>query len=131
MMDEGYNRAAIAAGAFFVVVGAAFLLEELGVFEVNVGYVLPVLLILLGLGVLISGRRRQPARWPSREADEGRAPAWPEEQRPDIDETRPLDDQRTEPVWTQEPVTEEPSEAIETAASMPPEREEGPKEPGV
>jgi hypothetical protein len=131
MMDGGYNRAAIAAGAFFVVVGTAFLLEELGVFEVNVGYVLPVLLILLGLGVLLTGRRRQPARWPSREADQERLTAWPEEERPDIEETRPLEDQRTEPVWTQERVTEEPAESIETDASTPQEGQEDQERPGV
>lgn len=43
-------------GVFFLVAGVAFLLDRLDVWNLRVRYLLPVLLIALGIGVLIGGR---------------------------------------------------------------------------
>jgi hypothetical protein len=43
-------------GVFFLVVGVAFLLDRLDVWNLRVRYLLPVLLIALGIAVLIGGR---------------------------------------------------------------------------
>jgi hypothetical protein len=55
------NRSAITFGTLFAVLGAAFLLDDLGVFAVRAATLLPVLLIVAGLaltaGALADGRR--------------------------------------------------------------------------
>jgi hypothetical protein len=43
-------------GVFFLVAGVAFLLDRLDVWNLRVRYLLPVLLIALGIAVLIGGR---------------------------------------------------------------------------
>jgi hypothetical protein len=54
------DRTSIVAGGIFVVLGAMFLLERLGLLVLAGRYVWPVLLIVLGIVVLIgeSSRRR-------------------------------------------------------------------------
>jgi hypothetical protein len=42
----------LTAGIVFIVVGVGFLLDELGVLEVRVAYVLPLLLIATGVWIL-------------------------------------------------------------------------------
>lgn len=52
------DRTAVVAGVFFIAVGIAFLLDRLGVVEVTAGWLGPLLLIVLGVGVLVAGRSR-------------------------------------------------------------------------
>lgn len=49
---EGLNRRALLAGVVFVVLGALFLLEDLDVLELRAAFVLPIVLIVLGVAVL-------------------------------------------------------------------------------
>jgi hypothetical protein len=57
----GVDRTAMAFGVAFMVAGVLFLLDALDVFDLRVTYVLPVLLIALGVGILLGGRRSPPA----------------------------------------------------------------------
>jgi hypothetical protein len=50
------NRAALVFGIFFVIAGVVFLLERLGVWDFEFRYVVPLLLIALGVAVLLGGR---------------------------------------------------------------------------
>ena len=50
------SRSTFAFGVFFVVTGAAFLVDRLGLWELRLRYLAPLLLIALGLAVLIGGR---------------------------------------------------------------------------
>ena len=59
MNDLPVNRGSIVAGAFFILVGVAFLLQELGLWDLNAVYVFPVLLIALGVAVILGGTRRR------------------------------------------------------------------------
>jgi hypothetical protein len=54
------NRASLVAGIFFIVAGAVFLLDRLGVLELEFRVLAPVLLIAIGLAVLLGGRGRRP-----------------------------------------------------------------------
>jgi hypothetical protein len=56
--DRGFEPAALGFGIFFIVAGAVFLLERLGIFEVRAAVLWPLLLIVLGLAVLLATRRR-------------------------------------------------------------------------
>ena len=58
-MDESTNRASLVAGLFFIVAGAMFLLERLGVFELELRVLAPALLIAIGVAVLLGGRGRR------------------------------------------------------------------------
>lgn len=60
MAERAVDRVALAFGVAFVVAGVAFLLDRLDVWELEVGYVLPVFLIALGVGILIGGRSKEP-----------------------------------------------------------------------
>ena len=60
-MGESTNRAALVFGIFFIAAGAMFLLDRLGVFELRLRLLAPVLLIVLGVAVLLGGRQRPPA----------------------------------------------------------------------
>ncbi len=51
---------ALAMGVFFLAVGAAFLAEALGAWDLGAGEIWPVLLIGLGVAVLFSGIGRTP-----------------------------------------------------------------------
>lgn len=53
-----HSRRAMAFGTFFVVMGLVFLLDELQVVDLQLSYLLPLLLILAGVGVFLGGRRR-------------------------------------------------------------------------
>lgn len=48
------DRAAVAWGAVFLTVGLAFLLDELGVWRVQLGILVPLLLIVAGLALAVS-----------------------------------------------------------------------------
>lgn len=60
---HGTDRRGLTTGIAFVVIGLAFLLDELGVFELRLASVLPLLLIASGVWVLfgrtMSGGRRR------------------------------------------------------------------------
>jgi len=56
MADGGVNRAALVWGLFFIAAGVAFLLDRLEVWNLRARYVLPFLLIALGVAVLVGGR---------------------------------------------------------------------------
>ncbi len=56
MADGGTNRSAVIFGVFFIVAGVAFLLDRLDVWDLRARYVLPLVLILLGVAILL-GRR--------------------------------------------------------------------------
>lgn len=55
MNEQPINRGTIVAGVFFILVGAAFLLQEAGLWTLKAVYVFPVLLIVLGLAVILGG----------------------------------------------------------------------------
>lgn len=55
-MADGGNRTAVVWGLFFIVAGIAFLLDRLDVWTLRARYVLPVLLIVLGVAILLGGR---------------------------------------------------------------------------
>lgn len=59
MDDPRPNRAALVFGIFFVIAGVVFLLERLGVWDFEFRYVVPLLLIALGVAVLLGGRSGQ------------------------------------------------------------------------
>ncbi len=52
------DRLALVAGLVFIIVGFVFLLERLGIVDVSPSFVVPVLLVALGIGLLI-GRGRE------------------------------------------------------------------------
>ena len=54
------DRTALLSGLVFIVIGCVFLLERLGVIDVSASFVLPVLLVALGVGLLM-GRVERPA----------------------------------------------------------------------
>ncbi len=56
MGDPRRGPAALVSGIFFVAAGVAFLLDRLNVWNLRGRYVLPVLLIVLGIAVLVGGR---------------------------------------------------------------------------
>ncbi|HSJ49899.1 MAG TPA: DUF5668 domain-containing protein [Actinomycetota bacterium] len=58
MADPGVSRGAIAAGVAFVVAGVVFLLEGLGVWDLDIAVLGPALLIGIGIVVLLGGRPR-------------------------------------------------------------------------
>ena len=56
MADGGTNRSAVIFGVFFIAAGVAFLLDRLDVWDLRARYVLPLVLIVLGVAILL-GRR--------------------------------------------------------------------------
>lgn len=52
------DRRGVIAGLVFIVVGAAFLLDELEVVELRLAYLFPLALIVAGAWILLSGTRR-------------------------------------------------------------------------
>jgi hypothetical protein len=56
MADGGPNRSALVFGLFFVIAGVGFLLDRLEVWDLRARYLLPLLLIVLGVAVLVGGR---------------------------------------------------------------------------
>ena len=61
MADPGLNRTALIAGVFFIAAGVVFLLERLGVWDVSLRVLGPVLLITLGVAIVLGGRAHPPA----------------------------------------------------------------------
>lgn len=70
------NRTALVAGALFVVLGVLFLLDRLDLIRLGASFVLPLLLIGLGAGILLGGRSGAPG------ADRGEEPPAGEEDAP-------------------------------------------------
>jgi hypothetical protein len=60
--DRRIDRTAVVFGAFFVLVGVAYLLDRLDVWTVRSKYLPPVVLIALGVAVLLGIRRSPPGR---------------------------------------------------------------------
>jgi hypothetical protein len=60
LSDPGLNRSAVVAGVFFIAAGAVFLLERLGVWDVSLRVLGPVLLITLGIAIILGGRASRP-----------------------------------------------------------------------
>lgn len=60
MADGGTNRSAVIFGVFFIVAGVAFLLDRLDVWDFQARYVLPLVLILLGVAILLGRRSSAP-----------------------------------------------------------------------
>ena len=56
MAERQTNRSSLAAGIFFVVAGVLFLLDRLDVVDLRLRYLLPALLIVLGVAILLGGR---------------------------------------------------------------------------
>ena len=54
------NRSALVAGVFFIAAGVVFLLERLGVWDVSLRVLGPVLLITLGVAIVLGGRAHPP-----------------------------------------------------------------------
>ena len=52
------NRSAFVAGAIFTILGVVFLLDRLDLWDIGGAYVWPLMLIVLGVLVLLSVRRR-------------------------------------------------------------------------
>jgi uncharacterized membrane protein HdeD (DUF308 family) len=57
--ERGADRLSLVAGVLFVLAGVLFLLDALDVWELRMDYLVPLGLIVLGLGVLASA-------WPMR-----------------------------------------------------------------
>ena len=53
MTLENLNRTSLVAGFVFIVLGVLFLLDQLDVLRLRASYVLPVIVIVIGLVVLI------------------------------------------------------------------------------
>jgi hypothetical protein len=53
MTFENVNRTSLVAGVVFIVLGVLFLLDQLDVLRLRASYVLPVIVIVIGLVVLI------------------------------------------------------------------------------
>ena len=64
MNDSKPDLTGLGFGVFFVLVGAAFLLHELDVWELQFSYLFPLLLIGVGVSMLVgwaaSATRREP-----------------------------------------------------------------------
>lgn len=54
------NFTSLISGIVFIVLGAVFLLERLSVLHVSASFVIPVLLIGIGVGVVLGSRRSHP-----------------------------------------------------------------------
>ena len=66
MTLENLNRTSLVAGFVFIVLGVLFLLDQLDVLRLRASYVLPVIVIVIGLVVLVGAlspywRRSRPA----------------------------------------------------------------------
>lgn len=56
METTTYSRGAIVSGLVFIVLGVLFLLDHLDVWNFRPAYILPILLMGLGLAVLLGDR---------------------------------------------------------------------------
>jgi hypothetical protein len=60
MAEGSPDRVGLAFGVAFIVAGVLFLLDRLDVLDLKVSYVIPILLIVLGLSIVILGRPKSP-----------------------------------------------------------------------
>ena len=60
MAERPADRVGLVVGAAFVVAGVLFLLDRLDVLDLRISYVLPILLIVIGLGIVLVGRPKPP-----------------------------------------------------------------------
>lgn len=58
MADRDVDRVGVAFGLAFVVAGALFLLDRLDVWELRPAYVIPIVLIVLGIAIVLGGRSK-------------------------------------------------------------------------
>lgn len=63
-MERDVDRIALAFGIGFVILGVLFLLDRLDVWDLKPSYVLPVLLIAIGVAILLGGRWKRPPEPP-------------------------------------------------------------------
>jgi hypothetical protein len=59
MLANRFNATALIAGLMFVVIGSLFLLDAYDVVEVEGYFVLPVLIIGLGIAIMLGGRQHE------------------------------------------------------------------------
>lgn len=52
------DRRGAIAGILFVAIGVAFLLDELEVLRLRIAYLLPLVVILVGIWIIFAGTRR-------------------------------------------------------------------------
>jgi hypothetical protein len=71
------NLTSLISGLVFIALGFVFLLERLSIVDVSAGFVVPVLLIGVGLGVVLGGRRRVTRTEPTPEPPEPETRAEP------------------------------------------------------
>ncbi|HEU4354935.1 MAG TPA: DUF5668 domain-containing protein [Actinomycetota bacterium] len=64
-MGRDVDRVALAFGIGFVVLGVLFLLDRLDVWDLKPSYVLPVLLIAIGVAILLGARWKRPPEPPA------------------------------------------------------------------
>lgn len=55
-MTDRDGRSSLVMGLFFIAAGVVFLLDRLDVWELRARYLLPLLLIALGVALLLGGR---------------------------------------------------------------------------
>jgi hypothetical protein len=60
MNQNRFSMSALVFGLVFIALGTLFLLDELDVFDLNPVYVIPILLIGLGIGIIAGNRRARP-----------------------------------------------------------------------
>ncbi|HVF53517.1 MAG TPA: DUF5668 domain-containing protein [Actinomycetota bacterium] len=60
MASRGFNGGVVTAGVFLVALGVFFLLLEAGIVELDIKYVAPAVLIVLGLWIVMRGLRVGP-----------------------------------------------------------------------
>ena len=65
-MKGNMSVGAVGIGIFFVVAGIAFLLDQLDVWTIHATYLLPALLIGLGVAMLLGGMRSSGTGQPTR-----------------------------------------------------------------
>ena len=60
MAERSADRVGLAFGVAFIAAGVLFLLDRLDALDLRVSYVLPILLIVLGLAIVLFGRPKPP-----------------------------------------------------------------------
>lgn len=60
MTENRFSMSALVFGLVFIAIGTLFLLNELDVFDLDPVYIIPILLIGLGIGIIAGNRRTRP-----------------------------------------------------------------------
>jgi cell wall-active antibiotic response 4TMS protein YvqF len=60
MNGRTWHTGPVVWGLIFIVLGVLFLLEQLDVFDLRAAYILPVVLIVIGVTVLVGGTLTRP-----------------------------------------------------------------------